>query len=171
MQAQLASAPYVGLWTRLPDFRRDDLAQLIENRTVVKTTLMRATLHLVTAKDYLWLRGAIQPALDAAFEGIAKRRNSGVDFEKIIAEGKRFIAEKPRTFAEISAMLTEFMPDADVGAMRYAIRTHLPLVQVPVSKGWSYPATPQFTLAESWLGKPVPTEENLRQLEIGRAHV
>ena len=35
LQAQLASAPYVGLWTRLRDFRREDLAQEIENRKVV----------------------------------------------------------------------------------------------------------------------------------------
>ncbi len=36
MQAQLASAPYVGLWTRLKDFQRSDLASVIENREVVK---------------------------------------------------------------------------------------------------------------------------------------
>ena len=49
MQAQLAVAPYVGLWTRLAGFQRDDLARPIEDHTVVKATLMRATLHLVTA--------------------------------------------------------------------------------------------------------------------------
>ena len=46
MQAQLAVAPYVGLWTRLTGFRRDDLARLIEGHSVVKATLIRATLHL-----------------------------------------------------------------------------------------------------------------------------
>ena len=45
LQAQQAQPPYVGLWTRLRDFKRDDLARLIEDRTVVKATLMRATLH------------------------------------------------------------------------------------------------------------------------------
>jgi hypothetical protein len=56
------------------------------------------------------------------------------------------------------------MPDTDVGAMRYTVRTHLPLVQVPVSSGWSYPGNPKFTLAETWLGKPIPGEDNLRAL-------
>ena len=49
LQAQLASAPYVGLWTRLRDFKREDLASQIENRKVVKATLMRAMLHLSAA--------------------------------------------------------------------------------------------------------------------------
>jgi len=51
LQAQLASAPYVGLWTRLRDFRREDLANQIENRRVVNATLMRVTLHLFTAGE------------------------------------------------------------------------------------------------------------------------
>jgi hypothetical protein len=71
LQAQLPQAPYIGLWTRLSDFQRDDLARLIEDRAVIKATLMRATLHLFTAEDYLLLRGALQPALTQAFEAIS----------------------------------------------------------------------------------------------------
>src|SRR5205823_97483 len=63
LQAQLASAPYVGLWTRLRDFRRESLADLIENRKVVKATFIRGTLHLVTAEDYLRFRTTLQPLL------------------------------------------------------------------------------------------------------------
>lgn len=61
-------------------------------------------------------------------------------------------------------MLSELMPDCDVGALRYTVRTHLPLIQVPVSSGWSYPGNPKFTLAEAWLDKPTPTDENLKML-------
>jgi hypothetical protein len=164
LQAQQTLPPYVGLWTRLRDFRRDDLAHLIENRTIIKATLMRATLHLFTTEDYLLLRTTLQPALAQASESIAKRRGEELDIEKILTAARQYIAEKPRTFAEISKMLTELMPDTDVGAMRYTVRTHLPLVQTPINSGWSYPGNPQFTLAESWLGKPICGEENLRTL-------
>ena len=52
MQAQLAVSPFVGLWTRLRDFKREDLARAIEDKKIVKATLMRATLHLCSADDY-----------------------------------------------------------------------------------------------------------------------
>jgi hypothetical protein len=166
LQAQLPIAPYVGLWTRLPDFQRDDLACLIEGHSVVKATLMRATLHLATAEDYLGLRATLQPVLTGAWESIVKKREKveGLDIDELISAARRFIGAEPRTFAEITTMLTEMNPDIDKGAMRYGVRTHLPLIQVPITTRWSYPGNPKFTLAESWLGKPIPTEGDLRTM-------
>jgi hypothetical protein len=164
LQAQLALSPYVGLWTRLRDFRRDSLARLIEDRTILKATLMRATLHLFSAADYLLLRRTLQPALDSVSESVKKQSGAAFDLEAVIAAARRYIAEQPRTFAEISTMLAKLMPDTDVGAMRYTVRTQLPLVQVPISDGWSYPGNPGFALAESWLGQPILEEDNLRTL-------
>jgi len=164
LQAQLASAPYVGLWTRLRDFRREDLAREIENRKVVKATSMRATLHLCTADDYVRFRTALKPLLIGASSEIAKRRGGDFDLDKVLKASRKFIGEKPRTFAEISDMLTKLMPDHDVGAMRYSVRTHIPLVQVPINSGWSYSNKPEFTLAESWIGRPISPEDKLREL-------
>jgi hypothetical protein len=167
LQAQLSVAPFVGLWTRVRDFRREDLARAIEERRVVKATLMRATLHLSTAGDFLLLRATLQQMLSLAASEIVRRREPReLDVKTLLQEARRFIAEKPRTFAEISAMLSDLRPDRDVGAMRYTVRTHIPLVQVPVKGGWSYPANPQFTLAESWLGKRILPEDNFRTLVL-----
>ena len=52
MQAQWPQAPYVGLWTRIPGFRRDTLERAIRSGKVVKATVMRGTLHLITERDY-----------------------------------------------------------------------------------------------------------------------
>ena len=52
MQAQWPQAPYVGLWTRVPAFRRETLERPIRSGKVVKATVMRGTLHLVTERDY-----------------------------------------------------------------------------------------------------------------------
>jgi hypothetical protein len=164
LQAQLASAPYVGLWTRLSGFKREDLAKEIENRKVIKATMMRATLHLCTADDYARFRTALKPVLIGASSAIAERRGRDFDLDKVLKAARKFIGEKPRTFAEISAMLTELMPGHDVGAMRYSVRTHIPLAQVPIDTGWSYSNKPEFTLAESWIGRPVSPEDNLRDL-------
>ncbi|HET8528835.1 MAG TPA: winged helix DNA-binding domain-containing protein [Gaiellaceae bacterium] len=52
LQAQWAPSPYVGLWTRLEGFRRETLERAVRRGDVLKPTLMRGTLHLVTARDY-----------------------------------------------------------------------------------------------------------------------
>ena len=163
LQAQLTSAPYVGLWTRLHDFQREDLATLIEKRDIVKATMMRATLHLCTAKDYLKFRTTLAPLLIGAASSIAKDRGA-FDLDKVLQAARKFLGEKPRTFAAISERLTELMPDVDVGAMRYSVRMHLPLVQVPIASGWSYSSKPEFTLAEAWLGRAIASEDHLPAL-------
>jgi hypothetical protein len=62
MQAQWPPAPYVGIWTRTTSFRRDALARELRAGRVVKATVMRATLHLVTARDYGLIRAAMSEA-------------------------------------------------------------------------------------------------------------
>ncbi len=164
MQAQLASAPYVGLWTRLTNFQRDHLANAIEARAIIKATLMRGTLHLFTSEDYVRFRGTLQSVLEGASGAIAEQRGVTLDIPALLKEARAYLAEQPRSFAEISDMLAERHPDIDVGAMRYTVRTHLPLVQVPTDTRWSYPGNPRFTLAESWLQQPIPETEHLRDL-------
>jgi Winged helix DNA-binding domain len=164
LQAQLPVAPFVGLWTRLRDFKRDDLARAIEDRKVVKATLMRATLHLCTAEDYVRFRATLQPMLSGARDAIVKQRGGQFDSKKLLAEAKRYIGEKPRTFAEISEWVTKLMPGQDVGALRYTVRTNLPLVQTPIATGWSFSAKPEFTLADCWIGRLMDGQDHLSDL-------
>lgn len=164
LQAQVARPPYIGLWTRLNRFKREDLTKLIEDHTVIKATFLRATLHLLTAADYLRFRATIQPVLEGASASIVESRGVAFDREAVLEATRSFITEKPRTFAAISDMLSERWPETDIGAMRYTARTHIPLVQVPNSSTWSYPATPEFTLAETWLGKLPDDEDRFREL-------
>ncbi len=59
MQAQWPPAPYVGIWTRTTGFRRETLERELARGTIVKATVMRQTLHLVTLRDYALLRAAM----------------------------------------------------------------------------------------------------------------
>jgi hypothetical protein len=59
MQAQSPQAPYVGIWTRTTSFRREALERELGSAGVVKATVMRMTLHLVTRRDYALLRAAL----------------------------------------------------------------------------------------------------------------
>lgn len=94
LQAQVPNPPYIGLWTRLHNVQRDDLTRSLEQRQVVRATMMRATLHLTTADDYLRLRPTLQPALTRT----VGQRAKGVDIERLVAATRTYFEQQPRTF-------------------------------------------------------------------------
>ena len=78
MQAQWPPAPYVGLWTRTTGFRRHALERELRRGTVVKATVMRQTLHLVTPRDYGLIRSAMSERNFPWETSIAKRLEPSV---------------------------------------------------------------------------------------------
>jgi hypothetical protein len=52
LQAQWPPSPYIGLWSRLEGFRRETLERAVLRGDVLKPTVMRGTLHLITRRDY-----------------------------------------------------------------------------------------------------------------------
>jgi hypothetical protein len=164
LQAQVTSPPYVGLWTRLDGFEREDLTQLMLERRVVRATLMRATLQLMTADDYLLLRPALQPALTGSMRSIAGKRLQGVDLDRLVDVARGFFERGPRTFADLRPVLADLEPDRDPSALAYAVRTMLPLVQVPSGGVWGYSGKAPFTTPERWLGQPLSGSEAARDL-------
>ncbi|MDQ2714939.1 MAG: winged helix DNA-binding domain-containing protein [Chloroflexota bacterium] len=151
LQAQLPNPPYIGLWTRLRSFQRADLTSLLESRQVVKATMMRSTLHLLTAGDYVLLRSALQPALTRALHAFFAKQARGLDIEQFVAEARAYIQEQPRTFVELRAKLAERFPAMDPALMAYAVRTHLPLVQVFPGGTWGFTGSPAHAEASAWL--------------------
>jgi hypothetical protein len=166
LQAQLPRPPYIGLWTRLARFQRDDLSNHIDKRTLVRAPLLRATLHLSTAKEYLEFRNVLQPVLSRALSGLPAERTKGFDIDALVADARQCLEDGPRTFTALREVLAKHHPKLDVRAMGYAVRTHLPLVQVPGKGGWGFPNDPEFALAEAWLGQPPAASSDPRQLVL-----
>ena len=165
MQAQLAGPPYVGLWSRIAAFERVPLARAIEKRSVVRATMMRGTLHLVTADDYVAFRGLLQPMLTAGMTSVLRGRSEGFDLEVLARDARAFLRKgPPRTFNEIRDHLASLHPKLDVRAMGYAVRMTLPLVQTPGEGKWGFPTEPPFALAEQWLDRKIPDGGDLSEL-------
>jgi hypothetical protein len=51
LQAQYAPSMYIGLWSRVEGFERRALTRALERRAIVQGTLLRSTIHLVSARD------------------------------------------------------------------------------------------------------------------------
>ena len=58
LQAQAPVPPYLALWTRLRSFDFGELSELIIDRSLVRMTLWRGTLHLISADDVFLMRTA-----------------------------------------------------------------------------------------------------------------
>ena len=158
LQAQTALTWYTGLWTRLADFRAEELAALLMDRKVVRIALMRSTIHLVTARDCLELRPLVQPVIERSLSGNFGRHLVGIDPADLIAAGREILEAGPMIFSELGRALAERWPDRDPAALAQGIRAWVPLVQVPPRGVWGRSGKAAHTTAESWLGRPPAAE-------------
>jgi Winged helix DNA-binding domain len=167
MQAQEPVDPYVGLWTRIQHFDPAELAALITDRAMVRGPLMRVTMHMLPAGDFLRLRPLLQPLMESRFRSSPFARElDGIDLETVAATGKELIEAKPRTRAELSRLLAERWPDRDPLSLAYVITHIVPVVQVPPRGVWGKRAQATWTTAESWLGQPLASKPDLASMVL-----
>jgi hypothetical protein len=160
LQAQWPAPAFIGLWSRLAAFKRQDLTRLLDRRDVVRASMMRGTLHLVSKKDYLAMRPVFQPVFTRGMLSILRERAKALDVEKLVAEAQAYLEERPRTFTELRDHLTALHPGGDSRAMGFCVRMNLPLVQVPTDDRWAFPSDSTFAVASSWLGRPLRGSED-----------
>jgi hypothetical protein len=152
LQAQLARPPFIGLWSRIEGFRREDLVRAVGKRLVVRGTMMRATLHLLSRRDYLAFRPVLQSALAKGAASVLGRRADGIAFDEVVAAARACFEERPRTFAALRDHMKELFPRLDERAIGHIVRLGLPLIQTPGDAApWAYPGVADFAVAESWL--------------------
>lgn len=152
MQAQVPSNPYVALWSRLDRFDPTELSGLIAGRQAVRAQLMRATIHLVTARDCLALQPLTQPVLARTFKSQWGKQLGELEVDEVVAAGLELLAERPRTRAELRILLASGWPESDSSVMAYAVAFLNALVQVPPRGLWKASGQATWAPAETWLG-------------------
>lgn len=167
LQAQVPLVPYTTLWSRLEAFTPAWLADPLRERTLVRASLMRSTVHLVSADDALRLRPHMQVVLARAFGGTAwarTLRQQGADLDAVMAAGRRALDERPRNRAALGPLLAQEFPGLDVESMTIAVTYLVPVVQATPRGVWGERAQPRWMTMSGWLGDRQPTPLDLATL-------
>ncbi|MEU0569761.1 winged helix DNA-binding domain-containing protein [Nonomuraea sp. NPDC005983] len=157
LQAQEPQEPFVGLWSRLRAFDAAVLSDLLTGRRVVRTHLMRRTVHLLTAEDALAWRARHDTMLRQRVLGVYRRELDGVDLDELAAAGRAVLADgEPRSMAELARALAERWPTPGPRALgEMLIAALVPVVQLPPRGLWRTRAGVRNVLLSSWLGREI----------------
>jgi hypothetical protein len=151
IQAQYAPSMYIGLWSRLVDFDRAKLTRALERRLVVQGTLLRSTIHLVSAGDYWPLAAAV---CDGRRAWWLRVHGDSANERELLDAADRVrspLHDGPARRAEIEQLIGKRL-FAGVG-----LWTHL--VRVPPSGTWERRRADLYHVAERWLGEPNVTDD------------
>lgn len=110
MQAQHSPSPYIGLWSRLYAFQRAELQTALLADEVFKATLMRGTLHLVSARHYDRYRVATHSTSHVYSKTVQMLREIGVDVDAIRAEVVAAVAVQRLRRRDIEALVRHRIP-------------------------------------------------------------
>jgi len=105
LQTQYAPTGYIGLWSRVAGFERNQLTKALERGSVVQGTLMRATIHMVSRRDYPLFAAGVRDARRDWWLGLARR---GLDAHTLRATARRvrsLLAHSPLGRTEIMERL------------------------------------------------------------------
>jgi hypothetical protein len=156
IQAQYAPSMYIGLWSRLEDFDRDQLTRALERRSVVQGTIMRATIHLVSKADYWPLTVGIRASRTAWWERTHPTA-SPKTMKAAARKLRRFLAGRPRRRKEVEEHLGR--------ELALGVGAYVDIVRVPPSGTWEQRRADLYALAEDWVGpETCEAEEGLALL-------
>ncbi|GAA4917133.1 winged helix DNA-binding protein [Actinomycetospora succinea] len=155
LQAQEPQEPYVGLWSRLAGFDPAELSGHLTARRVVRTHLMRRTVHLVTADDAVAWRSRHDAMLRQRLLGVYRQDLAAVDLDELVDAGAPLLADEARTLPDVGRALADRWPDVAPRVLGETLGTLVPVVQVPPRGLWGEAGPAACLLVASWLGRPV----------------
>jgi hypothetical protein len=148
IQSQYAPSGYIGLWSRMRDFRRETLTGAMERGQALTGTLMRITIHTVSVRDYPLFAQGVRASRRALW---LRSYRAVLDEETMRSAGrlvKKALSDGPRRAAELAAVVESagFPRVAWNGAGLW-----VDLVRVPPSGTWERRKADLYDLADRWV--------------------
>lgn len=168
LQAQDVPPPFVALWSRLADFDPATVSAGLLDRSLVRITLMRGTIHLVTPPDALRIAPLIQPELEKVpfRKGFNYGAMVGLDPDEVRRLGEAVLGDEPMPVAELRARAAELFPDRDPGAVVQTWLYQLPVLQTPPRGIWRDNSRPIWSRVQPWLGAPLDPDYPVADLVV-----
>src|SRR3954464_14329722 len=161
LQAQYAPSMYIGLWSRIEDFRRAQLDRALERRSVVQGTLMRATIHLVSRADYWPMAiGIRRSRREAWVDGRARLGYSAKEPSSAARKLRAKLGEETMSRKEIHELV------GSDSVITNGVNMWLDLVRVPPSGTWDRRRADLYAAAEHWLAEPPPKLDEAKGIEL-----
>ncbi|MFB6526308.1 winged helix DNA-binding domain-containing protein [Streptomyces sp. NPDC056399] len=149
LQAQQPGSPYVALWNRVAGFDPARLDEAVADFVLVRSTLMRLTLHLVHAEDYRPFREAMEPTLRGSRLHDPRYKAAGFtadDADALLPALLDYAGE-----ARSGAQMRERLEAARGGPVEAVVwrmmRQYAPLWHAPTGPPWSFGAAQSFVTA------------------------
>jgi len=145
LQAQWAPAPYVALWSRLEGFERRALERSLARGSVVKALLMRATMHLVSGRDYRWFDSCVREA-----RTLVRARGTKPPPARIVERALALTRDRPHTRPDLMRALGYDPRTQDPEELRefHWVVALARLEQTPEAAFWSFRGSPLLRPAE-----------------------
>lgn len=166
VQAQVPHHPYLSLWARTAAFDPMELSGMVARRETVRAGLMRATVHLVTARDLLRIEPLTRLIIAKVFWSAFGKGLAGAAVEDVVAAARELLEEAPLTRRQLSERLASRFAGSDPNSLGYAAMMHLPVVQIEPRGEWNGTLQATWALAEVHLGAPLEPEPSLDELVL-----
>ena len=164
LNAQEPNPPYLALWSRLETFTRESMFELVEQRALVRSPVVRGTQRLVSADDLRWMRPALAPTLAQGQRSTFARLLVGLDLDQLMEYTTAMLHERPRTGSEIRKLLVERFPGYDRSALAYSAQYLVATVAMPEVSRWGNRKRITHALAEDWIGRPLDPRPGVAEL-------
>lgn len=170
LQTQYAPAAYVGLFSRMAAFQRNDLTRAMEERVAIHGTLMRTTIHTVSAGDYWPMVAGIRRSRQEWVLRVSSAMRGDIQIEDVVEAVREALHDGPIRAKTLTAeIVARGYPPQSVGWAALWVD----IVRIPPSGTWERRANDLYELAERWLpsdsqGDGMPSEEDGLQVLVRR---
>ncbi|MFD3533422.1 winged helix DNA-binding domain-containing protein [Streptomyces sp. NPDC058664] len=151
LQAQQPGSPYVALWNRVAGFDPARLDRAVGGYELVRSTLMRLTLHLVHVEDWRAFREGMEPTLRGSRLGDPRFRAAGftaADADELLPDLLAYAGEA-RTGAQLRSRLEQARGGPVEAVVWRMLRQYAPLWHAPTGPPWSFGTAQSFVTAST----------------------